>query len=397
MKIDLDIKLTCQITPTARAMQILGPYDRKPRSEIGHERTVAWTIPDDWNVLSIVGDSMSGKSTLARALCREIDGTMLEATEGHGGLAFQWPKDRSILDGFPDSAPCDDVAGMLTSVGFSSIPDFDKPFWALSAGGQFRVTLARALVETKLLGRPLVIDEFASLVDPVAAMAGSAALSKTARRENLKIVCVGWRRDHLPYLEPDSIWDCDRQRAIDCFDADGRRLVRRPPVELRLFRTDQTAWPLFRGHHYLDAGLHRQAQCFAATCQGQPAAFVAVQHFPSGTIGKTWREHRVVTLPKFQGLGIGMAVSEAVAGMFASTAVPYFSTTSHPGMIAHRRRHPERWRIVRNASMSMKTQEGLVSIGSGERKTSALRLTESHQYVGPADADGAKRLGVKKQ
>ena len=38
----------------------------------------------------------------------------------------------------------------------------------------------------------------------------------------------------------------------------------------------------------------------------------------------------------FQGVGIGNAMSEFVASLFAATGKPYVSTTSHPAMIRHR-------------------------------------------------------------
>ena len=38
-------------------------------------------------------------------------------------------------------------------------------------------------------------------------------------------------------------------------------------------------------------------------------------------------------LPDFQGLGIGHAVAEFVASLYAASGKPYTSTTSHPSMI----------------------------------------------------------------
>ena len=69
-------------------------------------------------------------------------------------------------------------------------------------------------------------------------------------------------------------------------------------------RVDQSAWKLFKPHHYLDANLHRSAKCFVGMVEGQPAAFVAVLPFPHPS-RPGWREHRAVCLPDFQGVGIG--------------------------------------------------------------------------------------------
>jgi hypothetical protein len=102
-----------------------------------------------------------------------------------------------------------------------------------------------------------------------------------------------------------------------------------------------------------------------------------------------WREHRTVCLPDYQGVGIGNAMSEFVASLFAATGLPYRSVTGHPSMIGHRARSPL-WRMTRKPGL-MKNRQRLPSL----RRSAALhRLTASFEYVGPPRIEEARRFGI---
>src|SRR5882672_6065861 len=62
------------------------------------------------------------------------------------------------------------------------------------------------------------------------------------------------------------------------------------------------------------------------------------------------REHRTVTLPDYQGVGIGMAVSSFCAALYSALGQRATSTTSHPAFIAARRRSKD-WRMIRDPSL----------------------------------------------
>ena len=105
-------------------------------------------------------------------------------------------------------------------------------------------------------------------------------------------------------LDPDWVIDM----ATSTFQ---RRCLRRPAIELELFRCRRSAWQLFARHHYLSGGLSAFARCFLALWEGNPVAFVAT--LPLMGRKNRRRFSRIVTLPDYQGIGIGMAVAEAVA------------------------------------------------------------------------------------
>lgn len=193
MKIEKVIHRSVDVVRTPRVQQLLGIFDVPPskRSEQSWRHEI--DLPDDWNVGVIVGPSGSGKTTLAR----EAFGKELVS-------GWDWPADKSILDGFPTAMGIKDITGLLSSVGFSSPPSWVRPFHVLSNGEQFRVNLARTLAEMPDLS---VVDEFSSVVDRTVAQIGSAAVAKTVRRRKQRFVAVTCHYDVLDWLEPDWVYE----------------------------------------------------------------------------------------------------------------------------------------------------------------------------------------------
>src|SRR5262245_38654850 len=134
---------------------------------------------------------------------------------------------------------------------------------------------------------------------------------------------------------------------------------------------------------YLSHSLSPGAVCFAAWWRGRPVAFSAWLPFV-GTGRPARREHRTVTLPDYQGVGIGHALSGLVAGLWRGLGWRALSTTTHPAMIAARLR--SRWWALRRAPS--------LAPSRGDRLTHATtRFTAGFEYTGPALAHQlARRL-----
>jgi ABC-type transport system involved in cytochrome c biogenesis ATPase subunit/GNAT superfamily N-acetyltransferase len=312
-----------------------------------------------WHIGLIVGPSGCGKSTIARNLFA-------------GQLAAQdgldcWPQGRSLLDAFPDGLPIKEVVALLSAVGFSSPPAWLRPFAVLSTGQQFRARLARLLAACPDLA---VMDEYSSVVDRTVAQVGSAALARTVRQRGQKFVAITCHEDVEAWLRPDWVY----RPAEDTFQ--WRSLQRRPAINLEIGRSRPAAWSLFRTHHYLSGALAPAAICFLAAWRDRPVAFSAWVNAMSCKGGK--REHRTVTLPDFQGAGIGMALSGFCASVWKALGLRASSTTSHPAFIAARVRSPL-WRLVRPPALARlrgDKQPGL--------RHAVTRLTAGFEYVGPA-------------
>ena len=367
----LDLVRSSPIVRTARVMQAEGIFDIPPSQRSEERWTVDLDLPEEWNVGLIVGPSGSGKTTVAR----ELFGASLVS-------GWDWPSDKSVLDGFPADMSIKDITALLSSVGFSSPPSWVRPFGVLSNGEQFRVNMARTLAECKDLA---VVDEFTSVVDRTVAQIGSAAIAKTVRRRNQRFIAVSCHYDILDWLEPDWVYQPHTNEL-----ARGR-LRRRPPITFEVKRVHHSAWQLFRKHHYLDTSLSTAAVCFVAFVHSVPAAFTAVLHFPHPKSKTIRREHRTVCLPDFQGVGIGNAMSDYIGSVCRGLGFRWLSQTSHPAMIRARAASPN-WKMMQKPTYR-RSLSGATSTKTNWFDVPRKRLVASFEYVGSAlPADEARRV-----
>jgi GNAT superfamily N-acetyltransferase len=113
---------------------------------------------------------------------------------------------------------------------------------------------------------------------------------------------------------------------------------------------------------------------------------MAAISFPSGTIKNAWRGHRTVVLPEYQGLGLGVRLSDAVAEIMVQNGHRYFSKTAHPRMGEYRERSP----LWRPTSTNKKDRQDLrhLDVDAGfswmRKKHQDLkdRICYSHEYIG---------------
>lgn len=88
--------------------------------------------------------------------------------------------------------------------------------------------------------------------------------------------------------------------------------------------TNKSLWRLFANHHYLSADLNNACKMYIATWNGVIVAMDSVLPIPSGTLKNGYREHRLVVLPDYQGLGIGTRLSNALGDYYISNGNKYF-------------------------------------------------------------------------
>lgn len=314
---------------------------------------------DDWQIGVIVGPSGAGKTTVARA-AYPLD------LVTHDDASWTHP---CILDDFPSDLDVETITGALISVGLSSVPAWMLPYNKLSTGQQFRAQLARALLESD----QVVYDEFTSVVDRTVAKACSVSVAKHVRRDaDRRFVAVTCHYDILEWLEPDWVLDM----------ADGsleRRRLRRPSIELVITEGERSAWTRFRHHHYLTGDLSPSARVFLAyvTLDGVSALAGFFSILPTMGMKGWWRGHRTVVLPDYQGMGIGNAMIEHVAdALWTRERKRFRATTAAPGIVHHRRKHPEMWRLVDAPRMKAPSGNRKMHV-----KTSAGRLTTTWEYL----------------
>ena len=344
--------------PTFRTKKIEGMFDYSPDKKIKLEWDISLPIEEkEWGIGLIVGSSGSGKSTLAKNAFRK------ELVD-----SFEYDKRKSFIDSFSDNVDVKDIVKTLTSVGFSSVPSWFSPYHVLSTGQKFRVDVARAVLENDFT----VFDEFTSVVDRTVAKSTCVALSKYIIREGKKFVAVTCHYDVEEYLQPDWVFDVSKNEfKWGC--------LRRPRIEVKVRKAERSEWTLFRKHHYLDTNLSNASQCYIAEIDGQPCGFVAVIHFPHPSSKIMKKEHRTVVLPDFQGLGIGVMLSDFVADIYKKKGFRFMSLTSHPAMISYRGKS-KKWKLTRMGRTAPITSKS--NQQSLRRSLSNSRNTASFEYIG---------------
>jgi ABC-type ATPase involved in cell division len=353
--------VTVKVTPDKFTGQVKAWFDL---SFDGESTFTCWPKPDvkDFSIGLIVGPSGSGKSLLLSEFGKEEE--------------VSWDTKKAIVSQFEDDPviACD----RLMAVGFNDVRAFVRPYHVLSTGEQFRAALARKLKDGA------VIDEFTSVVDRNVAKAASVAMKRYVTKTGLKnIVLATCHRDILDWVQPDWYFD-----TTDGILHDGR-LLRRPPIELRIYPCKRDIWGMFAPHHYLSHVLASAARCFIATAKFEGVVsvvgFASCIPFPSGSLKRAWREHRTVVLPDFQGLGLGPRISDAVAELHCTEGKRYFSRTAHPRFGAYRNKRNSGWmptsqnKYAREQAQDKGTHTGAERINSfgGDN-----RLAFSHEYVG---------------
>lgn len=346
-----------------RTEKVSGMFDVPPSATL----TKAWDITadfdaTDWSIGVIVGPSGSGKSTMAKKMFGDV-------WSGH-----TFPESESVLDGFPADMEVNDICRLLTAVGFSSPPSWLLPYRLLSNGQQFRAQLAVAMATSQML----VFDEFTSVVDRTVAKACAACVAKQTRKDRKRFVAVTCHYDVLEWLEPDWVVDM----------ADGsftRRQLQRPTITIEVVRSSPKVWPVFAPHHYLSADMHKAARVYLAIMDGNMVAMCSDIHFCHPHVNNMRRIHRLVTLPDFQGFGIGPRLLACVAAMNATERKRTSITTSHQGLIRSLDKQPT-WKMTRHPSMiRVSCAKGIMhSRGAKDATKSFGRLTASFEWCGGA-------------
>ena len=281
---------------------------------------------DDWQLGVVVGPSGSGKSSIGAAIW---GASAVYRPTG-------WPGDAPIIDAIGADAAFDDATKALAAVGLGSVPAWLRPYAVLSTGERFRADLARIVCDAP---RRVVIDEFSSVVDRQIARIGAGAFAKAWRRREGQAVLLTCHYDVLDWLEPNWVFDT----AAGALRA-GRCLWRRPRIRLSIHRTDGRHWPLFEPHHYLKPNRMIAAFYYVGAVDGGLVAHVAVTTRPGM---REARGARLVVMPEWQGAGIGLRFLNAVCDRWrrgrnpCGRPMPTLFNTSHPGLAAALRRHPD--------------------------------------------------------
>lgn len=348
-----------------RVASVMGTYDLQERNV--EERFIGdIDLPKEWHIGLIVGRSGTGKTTIARELFGDniIDG-------------FKYTHD-NILDDMPKDVATNDIFKAFNACGFSSPPSWLKPYNVLSNGEKMRCDIARAMLEHRDL---FCFDEFTSVVDRDVAQIASFAIQKAIRKRGGQFIAVTCHYDVQDWLMPDWVFNTDTM-TFSLIDEETQK-KNRPAINLQFYKIAASEkeyyWRIFRKYHYLSHSFNKAAHTFVCTCNGKIAAFHSVLHFMHPKKKNTCIGHRLVVLPDYQGVGIGMVLSNFVAEYFAQRGKTYIYTTSSPAMIKACSRDPH-WRITRVNRASSGSNTGLIQNKNIKGSTSSARITAGMEY-----------------
>lgn len=348
---------------TFRVASVMGTYDLQENSVTEHFKGNIELL-EKWSIGLIVGNSGTGKTTIARELFPESYITNFEYTH------------ECLLDDMPEEASVSDICKALTSVGFASVPSWLKSYHVLSNGEKMRCDLARAMLMPQKL---FVFDEFTSVVDRNVAKVGSFAMQKAIRKTDKQLIAVTCHFDVDDWLLPDWVFDTNSMTFRIC---EGQK-KNRPTCRLDIYETKQKDyyWRIFGKYHYLSHSHNNAARVFIATLNGQICAFTSMLPFPHPKKKGFWKEHRTVVLPDFQGLGLGLRLNNYVCQMFVNAGKGVITTTSNPARIASLKKSPV-WVATRFGRTSSGSGSGKIQNRNVKGSTSCARITASFEYIG---------------
>ncbi len=311
-----------------------------------------------WNIGLVYGNSGSGKTSILN----------LMGVQDRSKPCFK--KDKSLISNFDWLTP-KDATFLLTSMGLSSVPTWLRPFDKLSNGEQYRAELAW------YVGREgdevILIDEFTSVVDRDVAKAMSFALQKYVRRNNKKIIIASCHMDIIEWLTP--CWSYSPQKGGD-LERPSYRLGSRPKVELTISRTESNTWDFFKKHHYLTEKVNKSCKFFLFEWNNKPVGIVAAINQPRKGNARGMGLSRTVVNPDFQGIGLGVAISEFTAAILSAEERDLYTKTISPALGEYRNKS-EKWIGTSfNGKAKKLTDEG------GKYINRKARASYCHRYIG---------------
>jgi len=345
------VAVASSIKPTARMQQVGSMFDCPIEEKLGREWSFDAPIEErPWSVGLIVGPSGCGKSTVSRHMF---------------GEPFEPAWRESLVDSFDDIG-VEDICSAFSSVGLNTIPAWLRRRDTLSNGEGFRADIANAMLTVN--DRPIVVDEFTSVVDRSVAKTASHCVQKYVRKTGKQFVAISCHDDIVEWLQPD--WIIEPASQLFTW----RSLRRRPDIAVEIRRCERGAWEVFRHYHYMMSTLPN-GPCFGAFVDGKQVGFLGVSWTPVSQGrrkgGIVHRVARVVTLPDWQGVGIASVLVETVAAAFAGrNGSALRNMPAHPSYVRTHMRSAN-WRLVKKPSpgalVGRKFGPGSIMAARGER------------------------------
>lgn len=367
----VSLSISTDVVKTPRVKQLSSAFQVPISEKLSRQWDFQLPIEDrPWNVGLIVGPSGSGKSQIARKIygADVVDDAL---PWGTGAVVDDFKKELSITE----------ITEVCSAVGFNTVPSWLRPFRTLSNGEQFRVDLARRMLEAEN-DKTIVVDEFSSVVDRQVAKIASNSVQKYVRRKGKQFVAITCHYDVIDWLQPDWVFEpstCEfRWRSLQC----------RPRIDGEIRETKYESWKKFAPYHYMTADLNKSARCYVFVVDEQEVGFASILPRPvSGGKNKggvIWGFSRVVVLPDWQGMGIAFVLKNAISSAYKTCNMRVRAYPAHPSYYRSYVKSKE-WKCV--GKFGTMTVRNKTTTGTVRAQSFGGRDNATFEYVGPAMED----------
>lgn len=290
------VKLQSDVSKSFRCVKAANSLDIDVEKKSCHELDIEADVDSDFSIGLIIGASGSGKTTLAKHIY------------GDGCFKIFVDPSKPIIEQFPKEWSYEDCANALAGMGLTSVPCWIRPVYTLSNGQRSRAEAALGLCMAD--DKPLIIDEWTSVVDRTVAKVMSHCVQKFARKEKKKVVLLSCHYDVVDWLNPDWIIDCNKQEFIDRRSVRKEDRQRSERLEFSVRKVDRKSWKFFSKYHYLSDKLAAGKCYYYGLFEGaNEVGFVAFNNYvPKRKTHAHWTMHfnRLVIHPDYCGLGLGI-------------------------------------------------------------------------------------------
>lgn len=135
---------------------------------------------------------------------------------------------------------------------------------------------------------------------------------------------------------------------------------------------------MFNKYHYLSHSHNNAARVFIATMNDNICAFCSVLHLPHPIAKNIKKIHRLVVLPDYQGIGLGVIFLNEIAKIIINDGNRCTITTSAPSLINSLKIN-KTWNCTHFGRLMAKT--GLLHGLNNKTSNSKNRITASFEYI----------------
>ena len=365
---NIKFELTSPVSTSFRCQKACNSLDIDIKKKSIHSMDIDVDIKTPYKIGVIVGASGSGKTTLAEHIWgKDIFESLLDLS-------------KPVIDQFDKKYSYDQCAQFLNGIGLTSVPCWVRPANTLSNGQRTRAEFALQLASSKKF---IVIDEWTSVVDRTVAKVMSHCLQKFTRKtEDRKVVLLSCHYDVLPWLNPDWVIDCNKQKFTD------RRSLwpsyqRKEKLDFEIKEIDSKSWRYFSHYHYLSDNLPGgKTAYYGLFHNGEQIGFQCFANyvpFNRKIMNKQiMHSNRTVIHPDYAGLGLGIKLITETSHLMQAKGYKVMAKFSSVPVYKAMLRDPL-WGL-REAKRNYKVQVG----GSMDRKSGFRTkvVTFSFEFLG---------------